>query len=97
MIVNKEENSLTIQSLGNTVSGDSMDAFEISLPVTVETPHTDTLEIVINRLFMTSLLKSVYTDNCSLIIQSATEPLFLENENNDNATYLMLPINKKSR
>lgn len=97
LIINTKESSLTIESIGSTLSGDAIDNFEITLPVNLNNNDNEDLEIVINRMFMTDLLKSVYTDKCLLIIQSAVEPLFIENENNDKATYLMLPINQNKK
>lgn len=97
LIINVKNSSLTIQSIGSTVSGDSIDSFEITLPIALNSTLSDDLEIVINRMFITDLLKSIYTENCRLIIQSAVEPLFIENESNDKSIYLMLPINQNKK
>lgn len=97
LLVNVQENTLTIQSAGSAVSGDSMDSFEITLPIALNCSKSDNVEIVVNRMFITDLLKSVYTENCKLIIQGEIEPLFVENDNEDKSTYLMLPINQNKR
>lgn len=95
LTVNPKEQSLKVESVGSTLSGDSVDNFEITLPVKIKYTNDAVSEVSINRTFISDLLKSIYTENCVLTIRSGFEPLFLENENNDKSLYLMLPVSPK--
>lgn len=97
LTIDTNNKSLIIQSTGSAVSGDVVDDIEISLDVTLNHTKEECLDIFINRMFITDLLKSIYTEDCRLTIQSAMEPLFVENENVDKAIYLMLPVNQNRR
>lgn len=93
LTVNTEDSTLTIESAGDVSAGDCIDNFEITLPVTLTCTSANNLDVYINHMFITDLLKSIYTENCILTLKSAVEPLFIENENNDKSIYLMLPVN----
>ena len=90
--VNPTENTITFSVAKTNAYNGAVDGCEIPISVELEHSLDDNLDVYFNSIFFIELLSSIYTDNCNLIIQNSMQPFFLENENDNKATYLLLPV-----
>lgn len=92
LTINPNDSKIIFDIVKTTIHSDVVDSCEIPINVEIENSSNEKLDIFFNSLYFLDLLSSIYTDNCNLIIQSSREPFFLENENDDKSTYLLLPV-----
>lgn len=90
--INSKDGTVTAKASGSIVAGDVLDNCEIPVPATIHSNNEEELIIGFNNVFLLEILNSIYTENCNLIIQSPIAPFFIENENDNKSTYLLLPI-----
>jgi DNA polymerase-3 subunit beta len=92
LVINARENKFVIKSMGNPASADVLNECEIPIDSEINSSLEEELIIAFNNTFFAELLNSLYTENCILTLYNSTSPMFLENEDTNNAIYLLLPV-----
>lgn len=85
--INPEKSIIEFNSKGSKIS-DCTDEMDVSIIKT----NQDNLEIGFNSKYLIDLVGNIDSQNLKMYLKNSVSPVFIEAENNDNCTYLVLPV-----
>lgn len=85
--INPEDSTIEFNSKGDIISD-----FVDEIDVMFNSSEEEALEIAFNSTYLTELVGNVDCQNLKMYIKDSLSPVFIESEDNENDTYLLLPV-----